>query len=694
MKKNASYPAIVLFILFYLVTSLSTAWAETQGVATVVALRGTVVAKNKSGVDRNLSIKSQIFTEDVLKTGANGKLQIMFTDNSIISLGRDSEIKIAEYRYQPDQKDGVLRTQVKEGTFRVMGGALAKDAPHNFKTETPTATIGIRGSMYAFKTTQDSLSVVFQGGKGIEVFNDHGKVIITTPGFGTIVLLNAAPTPPAKFTEKQINDLNGQNNGNGTNGNSGGEGDDTGNSAPPLTENILRPPPRVPAPPVLPPTNELPSAPNLSPSPSPPTDGVFAYEGGLVGYSYNSSTNEMYAPFSEDLSMAVNWHNRRILGVVYDADGDEPVFFFGSVSGTTVSDITVFGVDDVTENHDYGFISGKNGVGVFSGPSYDFFSFVVTGGTYIIKDDSLYDAWTAAGGGQQVPAATTPPAPTGQSDWQGFVTGLSVNMTNPDTSPVGIYQSGPYGLYMTLDKDAGTITNGSMTPGNDLSAIFSTISNLQVGGNTENSVYVRDDLIAALIGACVDDCFPSTLKEYGNFMVVAEPSEQFSTYVTWGYWEIAYNDSSTDRIMAAPHSLWIAGSQSNDTVIKTGFTGTYSGGAVGSKIDASGATSLNGTCNLSANFSDMAYPSISGNITFPDVVEFIINSGSTTAIAGPSSNSFSASIAGGGTIGSIKGAFFGPAANAVGGNFFSTDGTTSYLGIFGGKKTDGSLSAQ
>ena len=224
MNNTASFTTIVLFTLLCLVAPLSSAYAEIQEVATVVALRGTVVAQRKSGAGRNLSLKSQIFQEDVLKTDKNGQLQIMFTDSSIISLGRDSEVKIAEYRWQPEQKDGALKTQVKEGSFRVMGGALAKDAPQNFKTETPTATIGIRGSMYAFKSTADSLSVVFQGGKGIEIFNDQGKVTITTPGFGTHVVLNAPPAHPTKFTEHEINNLNRGLNGNDSNGSGGSSG--------------------------------------------------------------------------------------------------------------------------------------------------------------------------------------------------------------------------------------------------------------------------------------------------------------------------------------------------------------------------------------------------------------------------------------------------------------------------------------
>ena len=306
MQKTAFFQTIALLLLLCLAAPLSSAYAEIQGVATVIALRGTVIAQGKGGATRNLSLKSQLFQEDVLKTDKHGRLQIMFTDNSIISLGGDSEMKIAEYRWQPEQKDGALITQALKGIFRVMGGALAKDAPQNFKTETPTATIGIRGSMYAFESTADSLSVVFQGGKGIEIFNDLGKVTITTPGFGTHVVLNAPPARPTKFTEQEINNLNRGLNGNGSGGSSGGGwggmksgadapadpatiteqglngngsgsssgvgwgGTNSGTGAPPLAGTNVAPKP--PVSPVLPPVNMLPpSTPNLAPLPAPNT---------------------------------------------------------------------------------------------------------------------------------------------------------------------------------------------------------------------------------------------------------------------------------------------------------------------------------------------------------------------------------------------------------------------------------------
>lgn len=205
---------IFYFLIFPIITiGLATMPARAAGskdpVGSVIALRGDVKAENASGDSRKLSLKSPIYREDTIKTGKRGRSQIMFTDNTIVSLGRNSEMQIAEYEFNPEEKTGKMKTKVTEGVFRIMGGSITKVAPEKFTTETPAATIGIRGSMYAGKVTGDQLSVVFQGGKSIYVSNAAGIVNISIPGFGTHVKApDQAPLRPEKFTPDDIAHIN------------------------------------------------------------------------------------------------------------------------------------------------------------------------------------------------------------------------------------------------------------------------------------------------------------------------------------------------------------------------------------------------------------------------------------------------------------------------------------------------------
>lgn len=206
MKQHPTWSTLLLSTLS-IVVCWSPAQALTQ-VATAVATRGEVQAIDSAGASRSLAPKSAVYEKDTIKTGERGQVQLLFTDNSIISLGRQSEMKVEEYRWQAEQHDGALKTKIKEGTFRVMGGALATSAPQNFTTETPTATIGIRGSMYAGKATAQTLAVVFQGGKGIDITNALGTVAITQPGFGTRVEIAKPPLPPVKFAPQDLMEFN------------------------------------------------------------------------------------------------------------------------------------------------------------------------------------------------------------------------------------------------------------------------------------------------------------------------------------------------------------------------------------------------------------------------------------------------------------------------------------------------------
>ncbi len=219
MKAHRFFTPCFAVAIIFCSLAVSTHAAEIDSsVALVVAVRGKAYAVTEMGKKRILSLKSAVFQNDTIETGERGRIQLMFKDSTLISLGKVSKLSVSEFKWAPEQKKGVLKTKITEGTFRIMGGAITKASPKKFKTETPSATIGIRGSMYAGVVTSDTLSVVFQGGKGIDVTNAFGTVAITKPGFGTHVALNKPPLPPVKFTGQDLEKMNKALAGNGENG--------------------------------------------------------------------------------------------------------------------------------------------------------------------------------------------------------------------------------------------------------------------------------------------------------------------------------------------------------------------------------------------------------------------------------------------------------------------------------------------
>lgn len=174
----------------------------------IIALRGQAQVTAPSGEKRPLAIGSEIALADVIKTGRRCRLQIMFADNTIVSLGPASEFMVEEYAWDAQSKQGKMASRVNEGVFRVLGGSITKSSPQNFTTETPSATIGIRGSMYAGRVRDGQLAVVFQGGRGIYVSNDLGSVDISTPGYGTrLDQPDQPPQEPYQVPKEELEQL-------------------------------------------------------------------------------------------------------------------------------------------------------------------------------------------------------------------------------------------------------------------------------------------------------------------------------------------------------------------------------------------------------------------------------------------------------------------------------------------------------
>ena len=122
-------------------------------------------------------IASDIFSYDDVRTG-NGRLAIQFLDDSIVKLTEHSKLIIDEYIFDPDPSKSKMALNMASGTARFISGAFGKINKENITINTPTATIGIRGT--DFTTTVDelgrSLVILLPDENG----NSSGEITVTT----------------------------------------------------------------------------------------------------------------------------------------------------------------------------------------------------------------------------------------------------------------------------------------------------------------------------------------------------------------------------------------------------------------------------------------------------------------------------------------------------------------------------------
>lgn len=96
----------------------------------------------------------RLHEKDILKTGGDGSsIGIILRDDTIMSLGPNSEIILHEFNFSPVEGDLSIITKLVRGTLAYLSGQIGKLSRDAVRMETPVATIGIRGTRYLAKVT-------------------------------------------------------------------------------------------------------------------------------------------------------------------------------------------------------------------------------------------------------------------------------------------------------------------------------------------------------------------------------------------------------------------------------------------------------------------------------------------------------------------------------------------------------------
>jgi hypothetical protein len=92
-----------------------------------------------------------LYQGSTLKTASDGSLGVTLKDNTVMSLGPDTEVSIDDYLYKPAQDRLKLVARIAKGTLHYLSGVIAKLKPEAVSINTPTGVIGVRGTRFAVK---------------------------------------------------------------------------------------------------------------------------------------------------------------------------------------------------------------------------------------------------------------------------------------------------------------------------------------------------------------------------------------------------------------------------------------------------------------------------------------------------------------------------------------------------------------
>lgn len=148
---------------------------------------------------------TRICRGDLFRTSPGSVAELKLRDGTRLTVGKDSELVVRDYRIFRKQPNIALFDLVK-GAFRSVTGSITK-RPHRFEVTTSVATIGVRGTDFwgGFGVSPDgSLDVIMLSGKGVYVKNDKGQVELDKPGLGTTIAADGALGDAKVWPEEKL----------------------------------------------------------------------------------------------------------------------------------------------------------------------------------------------------------------------------------------------------------------------------------------------------------------------------------------------------------------------------------------------------------------------------------------------------------------------------------------------------------
>lgn len=179
----------------------------------------TEIKRNNGVVPSNLL--SEIEMNDTVTT-ANGKAGITFKDDTKVQLTEHSKLVIDTFVYDGEKKTGKLGIKMALGTIKYASGQIAKNDPQQVQVDTPTATIGVRGTDFSSSVDEIGRSTIIllpscpTGWKNVErdcvtgsisVTTDMGTIWLTKP-FESVAVGNRMITPKSAILNLSLDQIN------------------------------------------------------------------------------------------------------------------------------------------------------------------------------------------------------------------------------------------------------------------------------------------------------------------------------------------------------------------------------------------------------------------------------------------------------------------------------------------------------
>lgn len=197
--------------------------AEEKPVGKIVILSGTVDFRSSGSIPlagkspgdikpvaftpwKKAKRLQEVFATDEFRTSRRSRVKILFSDNSLMALGPNSQLRILSYLYQPEKKLRLGKIDVKRGLYMYVINKSQNHKDSEIRIVTPTANIAARGTQ-GYLSVSDTNTIVANESGTVEVSNIDPTVsgtVTVGPGQLTQVAEGEPPTEPVTISTGQF----------------------------------------------------------------------------------------------------------------------------------------------------------------------------------------------------------------------------------------------------------------------------------------------------------------------------------------------------------------------------------------------------------------------------------------------------------------------------------------------------------
>ncbi|MBV9586133.1 MAG: FecR domain-containing protein, partial [Alphaproteobacteria bacterium] len=208
----------------------SPAFGEPEKVGVAAAVNPDASGQIANEPLRELLVGHDVIRNERVKTASIGQAQLLFTDQSTLTVARNSEIVIDEFVYDPQKNTGNLAATVTTGVFRYVGGKISKQKDVTFYT--PTGSVSVRGGIALIKIScgpglpaggcAPTIQAIFLFGERLTVTANGQTQTTTKFNTGITSVDGGPPSQPVPVTSETIESLSRELQSNKSNPNSFG----------------------------------------------------------------------------------------------------------------------------------------------------------------------------------------------------------------------------------------------------------------------------------------------------------------------------------------------------------------------------------------------------------------------------------------------------------------------------------------